>query len=465
MKFNKHYKERIASFLTAFELNPSSISQKWIENKFYSMDEERMTYNRIRSFRESARFTTSNPRQNNMQNSKTRPPHKKIIRCKYCYRSGHFDSKCPDKANKRPPSMPEWISKATCLRCKKKGHLAFNCPPKYNCKIIKANSKNHNDGNRINANNVKDCADEPAKLTEFAGMATTNKLYKIRRPNLHTHSRNFQQHRYRINNLCNDTSFHKQREKFNDLLFTKSRCFGLQNLLTKEIHKLPNYDKISILWLLCAMNKQRNKQKFHRNKRFHRNPKDQRKRNDLYTITTPPHSNKTKRYGKSEAKKSTNAFNVEHELLAKNHFPASDLERGWVIDSGASAHMTPFRRDCKEIQQAHRKIFLADGSTVICKEMGKIDIPIIHNKREIGILRLDNVLIVPNLDRRLFSVNSFLTSGNSWVHFENNYIHLGIKDGPKIKISLSSLQSNALIVRNKNKNNEKNNTTEHSKKN
>ena len=84
MKFNKHYKERIASFLTAFELNPSSISQKWIENKFYSMDEERMTYSRIRSFRESARFTTSNPRQNNMQNSKTRPPHKKIIRCKYC---------------------------------------------------------------------------------------------------------------------------------------------------------------------------------------------------------------------------------------------------------------------------------------------------------------------------------------------------------------------------------------------
>ena len=68
----------------------------------------------------------------------------------------------------------------------------------------------------------------------------------------------------------------------------------------------------------------------------------------------------------------TYAYSVEHELLAKNHFPASDLEKGWVIDSGASTHMTPFRRDCKEIQQSHRKIFLADGSTVICKEMGKV---------------------------------------------------------------------------------------------
>ena len=87
--------------------------------------------------------------------------------------------------------------------------------------------------------------------------------------------------------------------------------------------------------------------------------------------------------------------------------------------------------------------------------MGKIEIPIFHNKRNIGILKLDNVLIVPNLDRRLFSVNSFLASGNNWVHFENNYINLGIKDGPRIKIPISSLQSNALIVRN-NKRNHKN---------
>ena len=112
--------------------------------------------------------------------------------------------------------------------------------------------------------------------------------------------------------------------------------------------------------------------------------------------------------------------------------------------------MTPFTKDCRDIQPAHRRIFLADGSTVICKEMGKIDIPIYNGKTNIGSLRLDNVLIVPDLDRRLFSVNSFLASGNNWVHFENNYIHLGIKDGTKIKIPISALQSNALIVGNKN---------------
>ena len=42
MKHHKYNKERIASFLTTFELNPSSISQRWIENKSYSLIEERM---------------------------------------------------------------------------------------------------------------------------------------------------------------------------------------------------------------------------------------------------------------------------------------------------------------------------------------------------------------------------------------------------------------------------------------
>ena len=163
-------------------------------------------------------------------------------------------------------------------------------------------------------------------------------------------------------------------------------------------------------------------------------------------MTTPIRSKKSSRFNKGEAKDTTFAFNVEHELLAKHHPPAHDLERGWVIGSGASAHMTPFKKDCRNIQRAHRNFFLVDGSTVLCKEMGTIDIYIQNSKYIIGTLRLENVLIVPSLDRRLFSVNSFLQNGNNWVHFENNSIHLGIRDSPKIKIPITLLQSNALIV-------------------
>ena len=108
--------------------------------------------------------------------------------------------------------------------------------------------------------------------------------------------------------------------------------------------------------------------------------------------------------------------------------------------------MTPFKKDCKNIQSTQRKIFFADGSIVICKEMGMIEIPIYQDKILLGTLILDDVLIVPSLDRRLFSVNSFLSKGNNWVHFEKHSITLGLKDGPKVNIPITSLQSNALIV-------------------
>ncbi len=102
--------------------------------------------------------------------------------------------------------------------------------------------------------------------------------------------------------------------------------------------------------------------------------------------------------------------------------PATEIKRGWVIDSGASAHMTPYKRDCKDIQQTYRKIYLADGSSVHCNQMGNIDIPIKKRNQIIGILRLEDVLIVPTLDRRQFSVNSFLSKGNNRVLFQDDYI-------------------------------------------
>ena len=79
--------------------------------------------------------------------------------------------------------------------------------------------------------------------------------------------------------------------------------------------------------------------------------------------------------------------------------------------------MTPFRKNYKNMQPTNKKIFLADSSAVLCKEMVTIDIPMTNGQTKLGILKFDNVLIAPSLDRRLFSVNSFLQNGNNWVHF------------------------------------------------
>ena len=78
--------------------------------------------------------------------------------------------------------------------------------------------------------------------------------------------------------------------------------------------------------------------------------------------------------------------------------------------------------------------------------MGMIEIPIHKENRLIGTLKLDDVVIVPNLNRILFSVSSFLSKGNNWVHCDNDYIQLGINDCPTIKIPITSLQPNVMVV-------------------
>ena len=166
MKHHKFYKERIAAILTTFELNPSSISQPWIENKFYSLDEERLTSYRSRII-DSARYTNSShhsstPRRT-FSSSQKRPSR---LRCKYCYSTGHSDTSCPDKSRKRPPSVPFWISNLTCAKCKKKGHMAFNCPPKYDNKIIKRKNTT-----------TRPHEERAALTTEFAGAVRTSKNF------------------------------------------------------------------------------------------------------------------------------------------------------------------------------------------------------------------------------------------------------------------------------------------------
>ena len=89
---------------------------------------------------------------------------------------------------------------------------------------------------------------------------------------------------------------------------------------------------------------------------------------------------------------------------------------------------------------------MADGSSVLCKEAGDVTIPIKRKGGPNYKLTLKDVLIVPFLDRRLFSVESFLSKGNNWVQFSRDSIHLGIKSGPNIRIPITSVQSTALVV-------------------
>ena len=108
--------------------------------------------------------------------------------------------------------------------------------------------------------------------------------------------------------------------------------------------------------------------------------------------------------------------------------------------------MTPFRSDCRDINHTYKQIYLADGSFILCNQMGVIHIPIKSQNREIEKLFLEDVFIVSNLDSRLFSVSPFLSKGNNWVNFKRDQIELGVRNGPTIKLPITSSQANAFVV-------------------
>ena len=179
-----------------------------------------MNNQRSRMFRESARYTSSKETSNNTTNSIKGKPQQTKIRCKYCHRLGHTDYDCQSKAQKRPPSMPEWVSKAICSKCKKRGHLSFNCPPKYACKVIKVNKSRPKNKLR-NTNNLKNLTKDQSEsadhVTEFAGMAYvtkdqedlnhSHKLSKRRNPK--THYKHFSNNHRSYNKIYNQNKRHQ----------------------------------------------------------------------------------------------------------------------------------------------------------------------------------------------------------------------------------------------------------------
>ena len=86
------------------------------------------------------------------------------------------------------------------------------------------------------------------------------------------------------------------------------------------------------------------------------------------------------------------ALNISDDMKHRRHISYKDLENGWIIDSGASAHMTPYKSDCQTTYPVLRQVFMADGSSIICKLAGEITIPI-YNKKQIYLLKLKDVFI------------------------------------------------------------------------
>ena len=111
--------------------------------------------------------------------------------------------------------------------------------------------------------------------------------------------------------------------------------------------------------------------------------------------------------------------------------PAHSLEHGWLIDSGASCHMTPFKSDLMNVKQCKANVTVADGTKNHSNLMGEVTmlLPTNEDENNAARVRLTRVLHVPGLNRRLFSVPTFTKMLGYEMTFYENRVHITLPDG------------------------------------
>ena len=120
-------------------------------------------------------------------------------------------------------------------------------------------------------------------------------------------------------------------------------------------------------------------------------------------------------------------------FVAKVGLKASAQSSDWIINSGASHHMT-FEKNVLQGYsefEASEPVGLGDGCTVAALGVGKIKVTTQLYNGEIVGCWISDVLYVPKLTTNLFSVHDATAQGNM-VSFKHESCHIQNKKGKVI---------------------------------
>ena len=103
------------------------------------------------------------------------------------------------------------------------------------------------------------------------------------------------------------------------------------------------------------------------------------------------------------------------------------VEKPWILDSGASCHMSPFPSDFLSIQPTRKSITVANGVKIFSTGVGTAKTSTrVHGKEHR--LNLREALLVPDLTERLVSIHKLDALGLI-VKFENSAVTISDKAG------------------------------------
>ena len=94
----------------------------------------------------------------------------------------------------------------------------------------------------------------------------------------------------------------------------------------------------------------------------------------------------------------------------------------WILDYGATCHMTPEVSDCipSSLEDTNKHIGVADGHHVTEKQKGQVRKQMCNYHEDPLIAALSNVLLEPYLCNRLFSIIMLMNLGHTCL-FHNGF--------------------------------------------
>ncbi|UYV78168.1 hypothetical protein LAZ67_16000354 [Cordylochernes scorpioides] len=129
----------------------------------------------------------------------------------------------------------------------------------------------------------------------------------------------------------------------------------------------------------------------------------------------PKFGNQQKQTGNSHNEKAANC------LIAKNQ---EKSEQEWIIDSGATSHMTSCFELLKDSENKEKKIILADDTQIESKAIGNVKI----KTKEENLLILKDVLFVPQIKGNLLSVGKLVQDYQRIIFSKDKCTIIDFKD-------------------------------------
>ena len=106
----------------------------------------------------------------------------------------------------------------------------------------------------------------------------------------------------------------------------------------------------------------------------------------------------------------------ESAFVTKEANPTeSPQQEGWIVDSGASKHMTCDKEILQDYQQFSKaqSVKLGDGRVVEALGLGSVKMRMTFKLSNVKTVTMYDVLYVPKLSGNLFSVGAAVKKGNT----------------------------------------------------